>query len=130
MAGGNGSVARDTLLANGPSTPARQLTGGSSRWLALCFFSSQDLAVCRNIRDFWRNVRNYIFWFLEWMVRGIRDTGCKTTLVPTCLSGSACQVAVLGDPCSLCVWVRWGNGVSHRPLLIFASCWELEWKET
>lgn len=38
MAGGNGSVARDTLLANGPSTPARQLTGDSSRWLALCFF--------------------------------------------------------------------------------------------
>lgn len=39
MTGGNGSVARDTLLANGPSTPARQLTGGSSRWLGfMCFF--------------------------------------------------------------------------------------------
>ena len=38
MAGGNGSVARDTLFANGPSTPARQLTGGSSRWLGFVFF--------------------------------------------------------------------------------------------
>lgn len=38
MAGGNGSVARDILFANGPSTPARQLTGGSSRWLGFVFF--------------------------------------------------------------------------------------------
>lgn len=66
MAGGSGKVARDTPLTNGPSTPARQLTGGSSRRV-LCFvlFSSEDLPICRNVRsDFWRDARNHIFGFL------------------------------------------------------------------
>lgn len=54
-----------------------------------------------------------------WMVRGIRDTGCRNYFGSYLFSGSACQVAVLGDPCSLCVWVWWGMGVSLSPLHTF-----------